>query len=1196
MKSPSLMLNTNKKYLRTLLWLFCCASINSVLASESTNTATVIDDNEATVCRELTPSLLEAANANNVGHFAIDLPNGGLIWATEDPALIPPVMNVNATSLVAFDGEKIVEPVHFAIYTNYADFIKRMELVVYSGSDTDLLKPLTTIQINPQEASDVLWDGSLPPSAHLNEGDQLQYVLRAWSKDNALDETYAQTMQLVTPADRQRGLKQIREQANNDQKLLSDRELESALLTQNVYGLSNLRLQNITVSGSRVRVIGQNIPNGYSLTINDKMIPVDLERKFAAEYLMPVGKHELNVELTKNDNKKDTIAENLDVDVTGRYLFLTAIADATVSENGSSGPVEPVDNNDNYDDFLVDGRLGFYLKGKVKGKYLITAQADTEEQESGDLFTGFLKTTPQDIFRRLDPDAYYPVYGDDSTTTRDIDTQGKLYVRVDWDKNQALWGNYQTGLTGTEYAQYVRSLYGGALDWKSEETTTLGDPTQQLRVFGSQAQTALGHDDLLGTGGSVYYLRNTDVLPGSDQVTLEVRDNTTGRVESRVVLARGADYEIDEMQGRIILMRPLSQTATINSPTISHDYPTGEYDNILMVDYEYNVQGFGDEPTAGLRGKQWINDHIGLGATYVEEQRAGDNYTIKGVDMTLQAARGTYLKAEHAETESTVAPIFYSDNGGLNFTQLNSTAPGRNGGANSIEGRVNLQEQGFTDHEATVAGWDRNVSSGYSISRYDLSEAVHERGVEFIDQIHPDVALSGRVTNGVQGSDGLDQSSGRVDWQMTKKDELSGEVREVTETRNNVSGTGTLAATQYSHRFGDSLDVYGILQQTVDADSHYSNNDAATIGTKYAFGNLSSLGAEYTNGARGNATSVTADYQMTPDHSIYAGYVFSTDTTETEPLFNEAQPGGITLGQRWKMSDQVSMFNESQTLKTSNESGIAHTFGMDFYPGDNWNAGFTLQNGELQSDDGPVNRNAVSIRGGRTTETTKWSSTIEDRRDTGSQDEEQWATMHRVSYKLTPALTLAGRLNYAKTTNYDDSDQGAEFIESNLGFAWRPTDSTRWSAIGKYTYLYDLPAPDQVDSDYTTTYAQKSQVLALEATYRIDQYWELGSKVATRWGEAKENRNSGDWFDSQANFGALQGRYHIYEDWTGLVEYRAIDAKDGGLRQGWLTGVDRNVSENFRVGVGYNFTDFSDDLTNVGYTYQGWFLNMVGYY
>ena len=229
---------------------------------------------------------------------------------------------------------------------------------------------------------------------------------------------------------------------------------------------------------------------------------------------------------------------------------------------------------DRYDDSLVtDGRLAFYLKAKLKGKYLLTAQADTREREISDLFTDFWRADPQDIFRRLDPDAYYPVYGDDSTTYRDVDTMGRLYLRMDWDKSQALWGNYNTGITGTEYGQYSRALYGAALSWRSRGSNAWGDPGSELKVFGSEAQTAPGHSEFLGTGGSLYYLKNTDVLPGSERVAIEVRDPTTGRVMQRIELHPGADYEIDNMQGRIILTNPLARVTRDGLPGITFHVP-----------------------------------------------------------------------------------------------------------------------------------------------------------------------------------------------------------------------------------------------------------------------------------------------------------------------------------------------------------------------------------------------------------------------------------------------------------------------------------------------------------------------------------------------------------------------------------------------------------------------------------------------
>jgi hypothetical protein len=103
-------------------------------------------------------------------------------------------------------------------------------------------------------------------------------------------------------------------------------------------------------------------------------------------------------------------------------------------------------------------------------------------------------------------------------------------------------------------------------------------------------------------------------------------------------------------------------------------------------------------------------------------------------------------------------------------------------------------------------------------------------------------------------------------------------------TTTTVPGTGTLAAIKYSHRFGSSLDVYGIAQFTLDDDDGaYEENDAVTIGAKYLFGNLSSFGAELSHGDRGGSANINAEYMVTPLHTLYAGYTYSTDTTAGDP-------------------------------------------------------------------------------------------------------------------------------------------------------------------------------------------------------------------------------------------------------------------------------------------------------------------------
>ena len=96
----------------------------------------------------------------------------------------------------------------------------------------------------------------------------------------------------------------------------------------------------------------------------------------------------------------------------------------------------------------------------------------------------------------------------------------------------------------------MRSLYGAAVKWRSKESTELGDAKTEIRAFASEAQTELGHSEFLGTCGSLYYLKHTDILRGSDQVVLEMRDPTTGRTEARVALMRDVDYEIDDPEAK----------------------------------------------------------------------------------------------------------------------------------------------------------------------------------------------------------------------------------------------------------------------------------------------------------------------------------------------------------------------------------------------------------------------------------------------------------------------------------------------------------------------------------------------------------------------------------------------------------------------------------------------------------------------
>ena len=1129
----------------------------------------------------------------------VELPSGGVVWASEDPTMGQRALSVSMPGLLAFENGRLALPVHVHARSNYPAFISRMEVLVFRESDVDLVRPLARIDVPVTAVGSTRWDGDLDSSGgrSLRQGDGLLYVLRAYGHNGEYDQTHVQRARLAGMDEIQHNRRQLQERLQRSTGVvMSEAEAEERSLLDAVFADGGLSHQNILLQGSRVRLNGEDIGQDQQLRINGVVYPVDMDRKFAADYLMPIGLHHFDVEVGE-DGK--VTRRQLALDVSGKYLFAVAIADISVSHGSIGGsPSLPFGGNGEgrRDQAINRGRFAFYAKSRAKGRYLFTAHMDTTDRDLDRLLSGLTESTPQDLFRRLDPDMYYPVYGDDSTTWRDVDTQGKLYFRADWDLNTALWGNYNAGLTGTEFAQYQRALYGAALDWRSLDTNAWGEAATTVKAFAAQPDTLQGRTEFIGTGGSLYYLRHTDILPGSDVVTLQVRDRTTGRIEAQQVMQRGVDYEIDEMQGRLILTTPLAQVTRRNLPTLSRDAALDGYDQLLLVDYAW-VPGALDRQstTFGGHARHWFGDHVALGVTKVEEGRRGTDYTLDGVDVTLKAGQGTWLRAELARTESFGVPVYWSANGGMDFTLRNRIDTQREGEARSVEGRINLQELGWTNQEWAAAAWWRDRDAGYSTNLYDSAVDVRETGVELKGYLSPRWQAYLRASRADAGNESLEQAQATLSWLRDERSSATVELRRVDEALDGASGAGTLLAARWQQELGPGQQVYVQAQKTLDdEDGHYRDNDAVSVGGQWALGDRFSLGADLSTGDRGEGYQAQAEYRLRDGHSFYGGYTYSTDAVTSTLLRPQRNDNGWTLGQRWRLGQQTTVYSESQMLRQEGEAGLMHTFGLDFYPGQGWRSGVTLSKGELEDGRGGlVDREAVSVSVGRTDPRTDWASKLEWRRDSGTEDREQWVSTHRVTHRLNEDWRLAARLNWADTNDRWNPRADARFVEANAGVAWRPHDGQRWALLGRYTYLYDLATTGQLGGAQVD---QKSHVLSAEGIYKHDQRWEYVLKLARREGQVRLDRGQGPWLDSATTFIAGQVRYDIWNAWHGLAEYRILDVDRGGRRDGALVAVERDIGPNLRVGAGYNFTDFSDDLTDFDYNQRGWFLSLTGIY
>jgi len=1148
-----------------------------------------------------------------VGRSDITLPGGGRIWAVEDPSKVDPRLDVLFHSAISIDGSGNASSVTFNNYSNYVAFINRWEVGIYNDSDIDLVKPVKTLKGDRKN----FWDIhtlNIENAANLDQ--TLWYVLRVYDAENRMDETVPKRLAIVDSS------------LTHFEPITDEQRLQIA---NSMIGKTSLRNQRIPIHGSRIRLNGNGIHPNYYLNIDGLRVPISHKGRFATEQHLPTGQHSFKVNVNDIEGKNVDLTEDreLSIDVTGKHFFMVGLANITVGENDLSGSVEVLGEDDHFDeDVWVDGRLAFYLKGKVKGKYLITAQLDTTEDELRNLGDRLESEDPTRIFRKLDPDKFYAVYGDDSTTIDDTDSQGMFYLRVDWDKSMALWGNYNTDITGTEFAQYNRSLYGAKFEHRNVNTTEFGDHRHEVHAFASQAQNVAAHNEFIATGGSLYYLRNTEVSEGSEKVWVEIRNRDTEQVTERFTLKHGQDYDIDYLQGRIILTRPLTQVDIGNGPGIIRDEPLEGDDVFLLVDYEYNPDEFdADDVTAGIRGKAWLNKYVGIGATYISEERDGEDYELKGADITIKAGKGSYLKFEYAESDAIQTnQSLLSNNGGISF--INSTPlnnPDGKSEAVGFEARANFAELTENKHEGFFMAWWKDRDAGFSsTARIDDGIETVDIGLEGEYQATRNLKLSTRLTN--LDKDGLREittASVQGDYTLTDRLTVAAELRHedkddqtpvIAGTARN-SSKATLAGLGLRYKLNRETELYTSGQVVLSESGEYRDNAGFTLGASRQVSSRLALKGEVFHGDRGDAIILGGEYAVTPNSNIsisagfgkgaasqigtnyvtasglelYGSYAIDPDRTDSGANL-------FTFGTKRKFHNGLEIYSESQFGEGDEEQSIGRTYGLDYDLTDQWRLSASLQTNDVDLATGDIDRRAATLGARFKNDTIRFGTVLEYREDddrTTDLDNQQWVTSNTIEWQKSESLRLIGKLDLSTTHSERNKNDEAKYAELDLGFAYRPAFDDRLNILGKYTFLYDLGTSGQED----TRPDERSHIFSLEGIYDVNQRWEVGAKYAHREGDVRLTRGSGEWFENGAHLAVIRTRYHFLHKWDALMEYRWLESEtEDDERHGFLIAGYRHIANNFKIGAGYNFTDFDDDLRDQDYDSNGWFFDVVGKY
>ena len=972
------------------------------------------------------------------------------------------------------------------------------------------------------------------------------------------------------------------------------------------YGESRIAIRNIPIRGGTVQAHGTDIPEGHNVWVAGYAVPVDSEGRFVAEEILPTGIHTVEVAVMDQFGNGELFLRDLALKQSD--WFTVGIADLTASGNKTNGPAKLLapEKPQYSEDMSLQGRLAFYSNGIFDNGWSLTASADTREGPLGDIFSNFLEKTPEALFRRMDPDAHYPTFGDDSTVVEDAPTSGKFYVKAKKDKTYGLWGNFTIDYTENELTHVDRGLYGTNLHYQPLDTTDFGEPRLLLDGFAADPGTVAARDEFLGTGGSLYYLRRQDILEGSERVRIEVRDKDSGIVVWVKDLTPVLDYDINYLQGRLLLVEPLSPTADDN--LLVRDSSISGNPVFLVARYEF-TPGTGDPETltAGGRVQYWFNDHVKVGVTASREKEAGIENNLGGVDLTLRKSEDTWLRVETGHSKGPGVETDISVDGGYEFATPDTPSDlEEDAAAYRVEASVGLNEV-FGKGRGRATAYLQEREAGYSAPGQATPKDSTQYGAAVDLPITDRVGTRLKVDKQIQ-LEGLDTQSGELDldYRIGQHWTLSSGVRHdnrqdnstiVPETQEEGDRTDAVAQLTYDSR--KRWTTYGFAQETLQSSGSRGSNSRIGAGGSLQLTDRFNLTGEISEGDSGPGVSLQTDYLYSDRTTLYSRYNFENERTDNGL---RARKGDMVSGFRTRYSDSASVYLEEHYTHGDLPTGLMHSTGVELALFDRLNFSANIDYGTLtdRQTAADIEKKAMAVSAGYGFDRLKIASALEyrvdktEQPDTSFSERTTWLFKNSLKYQLSPDWRLIGKLNIARSESSLGQYFDGDYTEAVIGYAYRPVAHDRLNALLKYTYFYNVPSAAQ-SAGTDTGLLQRSHIGSVDVMYDLSPRWTLGGKYAYRCGEVAQDRENPEYFDSRAHLYVLRADWHFIHRWDALFEVRRLDLPDAqDSRNGALVALYRHLGNHIKVGVGYNFSDFSDDLTQLDYNYQGLFINLIG--
>ena len=1030
---------------------------------------------------------------------------------------------------------------------NYPAFVSRSEVRVINIDPSIGAQTISIVPIAPNgQASFVVPDG-----------DDILVVHRVYDADGRFDETGPLRLSGLSAGESFDGVEE-----GNDQTAV----------------------RNVSVSGGAITVTGANVVPGARVTAFGEAVTPDPAGGFVLQRILPPGDY--GVDVTVN-GRGQRVELTRDVEVPSSEWFYVATGDLTYGfRDGDS-----TDGRETY----TTGRLAGFARGTLASGTQITASIDTGEGDIEDIFRRIDERDPRQLLLRVDPDDLYPTYGDDSTSEDLTPTAGKLFLRIEKDQNYLQWGNFNSPVRDNVFVRNERALYGLSGGVQSRETVANGDARLSFTGYAAQPEMLPGRDVFRGTGGSVFFLEKQDISIATETVSVQLRDPQNGRIIETRVLTPGQDYEINYIQGIVTLNGPLQSTVTdglfdIGSASTS--------DVVLVVAYEHTPDAADVDGYAfGARGEYWVNDSLRIGVSGMRDETGVTDHEVIGADVLYQMTEQTFVRLDYARSEGTGFDSTFSADGGLIVEDI--AASGSEGTAIKVEAQALLSDLGLAAN-GTIGGYVEQRSEGFASLDTQVTAATGDEDFWgfFADlELSESWALKLRYDAYQNDGDETD-TSGTLEavYQFDGRTELTFGIETQDRTGGSEPGSRTDVAAKVSYELTNDATIYAFGQATVQRDGLDENNRIGVGGT-WTDGVGRTLEGEISEGSLGLGGRVTYSFDDGNGSTRYVGYEIEPGRTLDGIALTGRDQGRVVAGGQQAVNATVNVFGENTYDMFGRHKSLTSTYGLTYARNDRESYTASVEIGQV--DDGDqydFEKLAVSFGVQYQSTTYSGSGRVEYRREDGIlSGTDVTADTLLISTDGEYKLDDEQRFVYSTEVARSETEQSAlldgDYANIVLGYAYRPIEDDRLNVLARYRYLYDLFGLRDAEEDDGPR--QRSHVFSVDASYDLNRHWTIGGKLGYRSAETAPDGDSA-FSQNDAWLAVANARYHWVNEWDALLEVRQLNLVQAETSEtSFLGAVYRHVGDHVKVGVGYNFGSFSDDLTDLTFDDQGAFINVI---